>query len=154
MDSHVRECALAFIAGGAALAGVTRLLRGPRRPSALAKATRDFSQPAKNIRSTTPHPEWVPGEAQPAPFPPEYHTVDPAHTPASELYPLVISSIVPRPIGFVSSVSADGKSTNLAPFSYFGTMGHDPPTLAIGFAAARHRDHGRKDTLVNVLETG
>ena len=31
---------------------------------------------------------------------------------------------------------------------------HSPPHVAIGFAASRLRSHGRKDTLVNLLETG
>ena len=38
--------------------------------------------------------------------------------PAVSNYKLLISAIVPRPIGFVSTCSADGSSTNLAPFSY------------------------------------
>lgn len=38
--------------------------------------------------------------------------------PAVNNYKLLISGIVPRPIGFVSTQSKDGKSTNLAPFSY------------------------------------
>lgn len=43
---------------------------------------------------------------------------------------------------------------NLAPFSYFNVMSHNPPHVAIGFAASSLRPHGRKDTLVNILETG
>lgn len=38
--------------------------------------------------------------------------------PAVFNYKLMISAIVPRPIGFVSTLSKDGKSSNLAPFSY------------------------------------
>jgi hypothetical protein len=33
-------------------------------------------------------------------------------------------------------------------------MAHYPPTVAIGCSASRLRSHGRKDTLVNILETG
>jgi hypothetical protein len=47
--------------------------------------------------------------------------------PAVSNYKLLISGIVPRPIGFISTRSKDGSSTNLAPFSYFNVVNHDPP---------------------------
>jgi flavin reductase (DIM6/NTAB) family NADH-FMN oxidoreductase RutF len=81
------------------------------------------------------------------------HTVDPSQLPGDVLYPLIISAIVPRPIAFVSTLSASGVG-NLAPFSYFNVMAHNPPHVCIGFAASRLRPHGRKDTLFNLLETG
>ena len=37
--------------------------------------------------------------------------------------------------------------------SYFNVLAHDPPTVAIGCCASRLRSHGKKDTLVNILET-
>lgn len=40
-------------------------------------------------------------------------------------YKLMISSTVPRPIALVSTISADGKSSNLAPFSYFQNVCDD-----------------------------
>ena len=51
--------------------------------------------------------------------------------PAALNYKLLISAIVPRPIGFLSTRSKDGKSTNLSPFSYSQVINHDPP-LFIG----------------------
>lgn len=54
----------------------------------------------------------------------------------------------------ISSQSADGSASNLAPFSYFNVVAHAPPHVAVGFAASRLRPHGRKDTLVNILESG
>ncbi|KAI7842377.1 hypothetical protein COHA_004016 [Chlorella ohadii] len=81
------------------------------------------------------------------------HTVDPSQLPGDVLYPLIISAIVPRPIAFVSTQSSSGLG-NLAPFSYFNVMAHNPPHVCIGFAASRLRPHGRKDTLHNLLETG
>jgi flavin reductase (DIM6/NTAB) family NADH-FMN oxidoreductase RutF len=74
-------------------------------------------------------------------------------TPGAVLYPLVISAVVPRPIALVSSLGADG-SANLAPFSYFGVLAHDPPTLAIGTCATSGRPNRLKDTQQNVGETG
>ncbi|KAK5170841.1 hypothetical protein LTR04_002918 [Oleoguttula sp. CCFEE 6159] len=44
-----------------------------------------------------------------------------------------------------------GKSTNLAPFSYFGLINHDPPIFTIGYAGGF--DHA-KDSLTNLSETG
>ncbi|KAI0180208.1 hypothetical protein GGR52DRAFT_568958 [Hypoxylon sp. FL1284] len=70
--------------------------------------------------------------------------------PAAFNYKLLISGIVPRPIGFVSSRSADGAKRNLAPFSYFNMVNHDPPLFVLGFAGSAAAP---KDTLRNVLET-
>jgi hypothetical protein len=75
-----------------------------------------------------PHPEWTPGTPQQLPFPGSYISVDPKKLGGSACYPLVISAIVPRPIGFLSTISAEG-TVNLSPYSYFGAMGHDPPLV-------------------------
>lgn len=45
-------------------------------------------------------------------------------------YFLMISAYVPRPIALVSSLSAAGIG-NVAPYSYSGCVGHDPPTLVV-----------------------
>ena len=65
-------------------------------------------------------------------------------------YKLLISAI-PRPISFVSTISADGHSKNLAPFSYFQVVDHDPPIFVIGFSGRASRP---KDTRHNLVETG
>jgi flavin reductase (DIM6/NTAB) family NADH-FMN oxidoreductase RutF len=70
--------------------------------------------------------------------------------PATFNYKLLISAIVPRPVGFVSTRSADGKSTNLAPFSYFNLVNHDPPIFILGYAGGFDK---AKDSLRNLLET-
>ncbi|KAK6077854.1 nitrilotriacetate monooxygenase component B [Seiridium cupressi] len=79
-------------------------------------------------------------------------TIDPYESgrPAPYNYKLLISSIVPRPIGFVSTASPDGKVTNLAPFSYFNVVNHDPPLFVLGFASGVENP---KDTLKNLLES-
>ncbi|CUM53531.1 uncharacterized protein AC631_02345 [Debaryomyces fabryi] len=64
-------------------------------------------------------------------------------------YKTLISAIVPRPIGFVSTIGADG-TRNLAPFSYFTVVNHDPPIFTIGFSGGRGN---AKDTCRNVLDT-
>ena len=62
--------------------------------------------------------------------------------------------VVPRPIAFVSTVSAGG-IINLAPFSFFSAVAYDPPTIV--FSSSRYAGDKRekkKDTLVNIEETG
>lgn len=59
--------------------------------------------------------------------------------------------IVPRPIAFVSSVSASGVG-NLAPFSFFAMGGQNPQSVAFCPVADRHGEP--KDTLRNIRETG
>ncbi|KAI9726447.1 MAG: hypothetical protein M1828_001269 [Chrysothrix sp. TS-e1954] len=73
--------------------------------------------------------------------------------PVVSNYKLLISGIIPRPVGFVSTMgkTEDGKqTTNLAPFSYTGLINHDPPLLTIGFAGGFDK---AKDTLRNLRET-
>ena len=59
--------------------------------------------------------------------------------------------IAPRPIAFVSSVSAGGVG-NLAPFSFFAMGGGNPQSIA--FCPITDRHGNSKDTLRNVRETG
>ena len=65
-------------------------------------------------------------------------------------YSLLVSGVVPRPIGFASTMSKDGEP-NLAPFSYFQVVDHDPPVFVIGFSGRADRP---KDTRRNLEETG
>lgn len=74
--------------------------------------------------------------------------VDPAAAPGSTSYKLLIGSVVPRPIAFVSTTSLDGVH-NLAPFSFFNAICGDPPMVCFSTA---HRDP-RKDTYVNIQTT-
>lgn len=75
----------------------------------------------------------------------------------SELYGILLSSVVPRPIAWVSTVSAAGQP-NLAPFSFFNCVSVDPPLLAFAPGLRPPKDitliDGEpKDTLRNVRET-
>jgi len=76
--------------------------------------------------------------------------IDPATTSRPEIYKLMIRSVIPRPIAWVSTVSRAGRA-NLAPFSFFMAVSSSPPTLA--FAPGRHGDGSKKDTQVNIEET-
>jgi flavin reductase (DIM6/NTAB) family NADH-FMN oxidoreductase RutF len=76
---------------------------------------------------------------------------DPTKIPFQETHKLMIGSIVPRPIAFVSTRSKDGKN-NVAPFSYFNGVCSKPPTIM--FAPARRGwDGEEKDTLINIRDT-
>ena len=66
-------------------------------------------------------------------------------------YRVLTGVVVPRPIAFVSTVSADGVA-NLAPFSFFNAVAPDPPTVI--FSSSRHAGRKDKDTLTNVEATG
>lgn len=66
------------------------------------------------------------------------------------LYAFLVSAVVPRPIAFVSTISADGVA-NLAPFSFYGVMSHDPPTLVF---CPIYRQGKPKDTLANCQANG
>lgn len=82
--------------------------------------------------------------------------VSPSEIPHNELYGIMINSVVPRPIAWVSTMSAAG-DLNLAPFSFFNAVCTDPPLLAFapGLRASKQpSSHGvAKDTLHNVRET-
>ena len=76
---------------------------------------------------------------------------DPAALAPRDLYRLMISCIIPRPIAFVTTLSKEGVS-NLAPFSFFNGVSSDPPVISI--AVATKRDGSKKDTWKNIEETG
>ena len=76
--------------------------------------------------------------------------LDPRTMPASSVYKLLIGCVVPRPIAWVSTIGADGIA-NLAPFSFFAGVCHDPPTVAF---SAGPREGAKKDTIRNVEHTG
>jgi len=67
------------------------------------------------------------------------------------IYKLMTSSIVPRPIAWVSTVSKDG-IYNLAPFSYFAGVSSKPPLIIISIG--RKDKYTKKDTLKNIEEVG
>lgn len=77
--------------------------------------------------------------------------IDPSTLERREVYKLLIGSVVPRPIAWVSTISPEG-DLNLAPFSYFNVACADPPTLL--FCPNRRADGSKKDTLLNVEATG
>ncbi len=65
-------------------------------------------------------------------------------------YRLLISVVVPRPIGWASTIGANG-ALNLAPFSFFNAVSNMPLTVMISVGQRQGRP---KDTLRNAQETG
>lgn len=63
---------------------------------------------------------------------------------------LVHSTVIPRPIAWVSSCSASGE-VNVAPFSFFNVMSGDPPLLCLCIGS---RSGEPKDTARNIIERG
>jgi len=62
------------------------------------------------------------------------------------------SIVVPRPIGWISTVSVDG-IVNLAPYSQFNNLGYDPPYVMFS-ANSLPRSGRRKDSVKNATDTG
>ena len=77
---------------------------------------------------------------------------DPETMDATACYKLLIGSIVPRAIGWASTLSADGVA-NLAPFSFFTAVSRKPPMVSLTIQPRSDRRR-LKDTLVNVQATG
>jgi flavin reductase (DIM6/NTAB) family NADH-FMN oxidoreductase RutF len=67
------------------------------------------------------------------------------------VYKVMVGSIVPRPIAFVSTVSPEG-IYNLSPFSFFTGVSANPPVVC--FCPLRNGDGSKKDTLNNIEATG
>ncbi len=68
--------------------------------------------------------------------------------PTARAEKILLSTVVPRPIAWVTTQSPNGV-VNAAPYSFFNIMGIDPPIIAIGIQG--HREHRRKDTGQNIL---
>ncbi len=76
-------------------------------------------------------------------------TISPADVDFRAFYRLLNSTVAPRPIAFVSTISADGH-VNLAPYSFFNIVGFNPPMLVFSPTLDRHGH--KKHSLLNVEE--
>ena len=77
--------------------------------------------------------------------------IDPTTLPYQSVYKILTGSVLPRPIGWISSVDLNGRP-NLAPFSFFNAVCSNPPTLLF-CPLVRGIDGKIKDTLNNVRAT-
>lgn len=81
----------------------------------------------------------------------EFVTVPMDTLTSLEAYNLLASTVVPRPIAFVSTCNSAGVP-NLAPFSFFMVGGANPPSVM--YSPTLNKNGEPKDSLRNVLDTG
>lgn len=77
--------------------------------------------------------------------------LDPATLDYRDAYKLLIGTVLPRPVSFVSTLSADGVP-NLSPFAFYNVVSAQPPIVIV--SVGRRPDGRRKDTAANALATG
>lgn len=77
-------------------------------------------------------------------------SIDPLEQSERDNYKLLIGSIIPRPVAFVTSLSNKGV-LNAAPFSYFNVVTADPPLISI---SVQRKNGVPKDTARNAIEAG
>ncbi|MEW6254962.1 MAG: flavin reductase family protein [Pseudomonadota bacterium] len=73
--------------------------------------------------------------------------IRPQELGAEEMYKLLTGIVVPRPIAWITTLSATG-SVNLAPFSAFTFVSPKPPMVAVSIG---HKAGVYKDTAQNIL---
>jgi len=78
-------------------------------------------------------------------------TVYPQEIPTAEFHGLLLGTIAPRPIAFVSTIDQNG-NVNLSPYSFFNAFSVNPPVLIFS-PARRVRDNTIKHTLENAQKT-
>ncbi len=61
--------------------------------------------------------------------------------------------VTPRPIGWISSRSADGRD-NLAPYSFFNAVAYVPPQVMFSSTGVKPDQDGTKDSVANIRATG
>jgi flavin reductase (DIM6/NTAB) family NADH-FMN oxidoreductase RutF len=79
----------------------------------------------------------------------EFSTVLASELDVAGAYKLIIGCVVPRPIAWITSISAAGR-VNAAPFSSYNYVSHSPPMVAVNIGL---RAGKLKDTARNILET-
>ena len=76
--------------------------------------------------------------------------INPKEISPKDAYKLLTGSVVPRPIGWISTISSDGIN-NLAPYSFSNALSGDPPTV---FFCGGRPEGNNKDTVQNAVDTG
>jgi flavin reductase (DIM6/NTAB) family NADH-FMN oxidoreductase RutF len=75
-------------------------------------------------------------------------SIDPAQNTERENYKLLIGSVIPRPIAFVTSMSTEDV-LNGAPFSYFNVVSANPPFISLSIQRSNEK---QKDTARNIID--
>lgn len=84
---------------------------------------------------------------------PPVRTFDLDQLSTQEGYKLLVGTIVPRPIAWVTTVDQEGR-VNAAPFSFFNCLSSNPPLVAIGIGTRGDPALTQKDTTRNIRLTG
>lgn len=79
-----------------------------------------------------------------------YSVIDASGLDTATAYRLICGVVVPRPIAWITTISADGR-VNAAPFSSYNYVAHSPPMLAVNIGS---RAGELKDTARNIVESG
>lgn len=79
-----------------------------------------------------------------------HHAVRFSEITARQAYKVMIGTVVPRPIAWVTTISPDGV-VNAAPYSFFNCLSADPPILALG--VENKPGLSFKDTAYNIRHT-
>ncbi|KAK9459192.1 uncharacterized protein V1516DRAFT_697283 [Lipomyces oligophaga] len=108
----------------------------------------EFDSSREFVMTRTVNPSWKPGDGASDDEWTKHKkvSINPADQPALEVYKLLISGIVPRPIGFLSTINPETGKGNLAPYSFFEVVASEPPTFIVSVA-------GSKDSLLHIRET-
>jgi len=99
----------------------------------------------QRVQSTPEGKEWIDGEKT------GWTTIDASVPDPKQMYALLGSGIVPRPVAFVSSISEDG-TCNLAPFSWFNQVSTIPPVISVSVTKGSPAQPV-KDTAKNIQTT-
>lgn len=75
--------------------------------------------------------------------------IDPKDLSRQDVYKIMSGTVVPRPIAWITTISAEGV-VNAAPFSSYTIISQDPPLILFQADAA----NGEKDTIANIRATG
>lgn len=72
--------------------------------------------------------------------------------PMATRYKIINSTITPRPIAWITTVSASGV-VNAAPYSFFNAVGTEPPLVVLGLLK-EPRGRTLKNTASNIIDNG
>jgi flavin reductase (DIM6/NTAB) family NADH-FMN oxidoreductase RutF len=75
-------------------------------------------------------------------------SIDPTAQSERDIYKLLIGSVIPRPIAFVTTLTVNGV-LNAAPFSYFSIVSSNPPLLSV---SVQRKQGAMKDTARNAID--
>ncbi len=79
--------------------------------------------------------------------------IDPNKLDPGSAHKLLIGSVVPRPIAWITTLAEDG-SVNVAPFSFFNGVCSSPPTVSVSFSYNPQSADHKKDSLAHIQRLG